>query len=274
MSSDESDASETVDRLLEETDERLEEADAPEELAGDDDLQSLADEARAFLDDVGTAELLDAVGVDASEGSSPADLLMGLEEADTEPLVRRRRLERLSEIGADGDDRSALEEFEALGAALEEGAEADVDPLEGDGLDVDDLDALGDESNSADDATDAGDGTHSGEATDGADVEAGPDDEQSEEPEGDGEETAESGDGAGDDEPDGGLAEHAGALRDVVDEIKGRDPDAGDRTEDADESQPEGDDGEVDSSGSRSSKIAASDRADMRVPLRHSTMPK
>lgn len=237
MSSNDTDVNETVDRLLEEADELLEEADDRADLLEDDDLQAVADETRSLFEDAETSELLAAVGIDVTEESSPADLLKALQQADTEPLVRRRRLNLLSEFEGDDagheDDRSVLEEFEALGAVLEVGAEADVDPLEGDGVDVDELDLL-------------------------------------------------------EDEEDSGLAQHAGALKDAVDDIMERDPDAsyqadqaadqetGDAGggESASDEQAEGDDAEEGSTGYEDSKIAASDRADMRVPLRHSTMPK
>lgn len=292
MSADEPDDSEAVDRLLEDAEALLEDADDPEELLGDDDLQSVADEARSFLEDAETAELLEAVGVDAPEDGSPTDLLMGLEDADTEPLVRRRRLTLLSEVSGDGengDDRSALEEFEVLGEVLEEGAEVGLNDLEG-GLDADDLDALGDESAQANNGASSEDASDSGAETDADDVEADsdadsgetPDDADADDDHSETEDQTETGpesgtedeEGSGAGESDGGLAEHAGALRDVVEEIKGRDPDQGDPPEDAADSRSEADEGEQDSTGTRSSKVAASDRADMRVPLRHSTIPK
>lgn len=257
MSTDDAAVDETVDRLLDEADELLQGVDDPGDLIGDDDLQGLAEETRSFLEDAETAELLEAVGVDVPEGSAPTDLLMALREAESEPLVRRRRLELLSEIDGDGgDDPSTLEEFEALGAALEGDAEPDVD----------EFDLLDDESTADEEEPDADGGPDDdGAEADDTDAETG-DDQEAEES------------SVSDDESGTGLAQHAGALKDAVDDIAARDPDGSAGASQVDDGEsaaagPEGD-GDEESTGYEDSKIAASDRADMRVPLRHSTMPK
>lgn len=275
MSTDDTDATETVDRLLEEADGLLADADDPDDLAGDEDLQALAEDARSLFDDADRSELLSAVGLDVSAESGPTELLQALQEADTEALVRRRRLDLLSEVGDGGDqgDGSALEEFAALGAVLEEGEDAALEDL--DGVDVDDLGLGADESAAADDGAAADDETDEeaspedvaddGPEQEGADAGAEPEDGADEPASADAED-------AGDEESDSGLGQHAGALKDAVDDIVNRDPPAAE--DEAAPAEEDAEDAEEASTRDDESSVAASDRADMRVPPRHSTMPK
>lgn len=277
MSADE-ETVETVDRLLEEADDLLEDGDDGGDPPGDDELEPVAEEARELFEDVDTAELLDAVGVDVSGAGGPSDLLPALAGADEASLVRFRRLRLLSQV--EGDDGSALEEFQALGSVLDEDAQADVDDLEGDVLDADSLDLLGEESGEDVDASDgatgdvddADDGA-ADEETEDADVQAEADDAEVEEAA-----DAEA------DEGDGDLADQAGALTEALDELKERvgsdegEPEAPAEADGATEQPAPDEDVQDDqareSPDSRRSSGPSSDRADMRIPPRHSTMPK
>lgn len=282
MSADE-DAAERVDRLLEEADDLLDGDGDAEEPAGDDDLESVVADARELFEDADTADLLDAVGVDVSEAGDPSELLPALAGADEESLVRFRRLRLLSQIEDDGDDGSALEEFEALGAVLDEDAEADLEDVEGDVLDVDSMDLFEDGSAERDDASD---GEADGDDGEAAEAEEGPagdaDEAEAAEAEADDEAEQEQAAEAEADEDDGGLADQAGALKEALDEIKeraGGDEEGGpaeatDATEQSATDEDDDGDQAPASGDSRSSTRPSSDRADMRVPPRHSTMPK
>lgn len=285
MSADE-DPTERVDRLLEEADEVLEDDGDAEEPPGDDELDSVVEEARELFEATDTTGLLDAVGVDVSEASDPSELLPALAGADEESLVRFRRLRLLSQIEGDaGDDGSALEEFEALGAVLDEDAETDLDDLEGDVLDVDSMDLFEDGSAEGGDAgggePDGGDDEADAEEAD-AEAEPAADADDAEAAEAEADEEAESQADAEGDGGDGGLADQAGALQEALDEIKERvGDDEGEAPAEAtgatDQSAAEADDegdGPRGSSDSERSTRPSSDRADMRIPPRHSTMPK
>lgn len=268
---------ETVDRLLAEAEELIAAAETPDEALENDDLRSLAAEAREVVEGAEPAELLDAVGLDTSEEGGLARALSG---ADAESLVRLRRLQLLADVDRDDrDDESAIREFQALGDALDGD---DADAASGDYVDLEDIDLFGDDS--GEEASDGGAADEEEREDDGeenrvegavdavkdaaGDVAEAADDARSDE-EADGEDAT----GETEGEEDAGAAQQVHqALSDMVDEVQEKAPDDTTRDTPA-EDEDEDDEDEDDGSSGRSTR-PPSDRADMRVPPHHSTMPE
>lgn len=275
MSTSDYDHGETVDRLLAEVEELTAGAEDLEEVLKDDDLQSLAVEARNLIEEAEPVDLLDAVGLDVSE-SDPGSLVRALAEADAESLIRLRRLQLLASVARDeGDDREALGEFEALSDVLDEGDVEIAARFRGNHVDPSDLDLFGDEL-SEESANEDEERDGSEDMVEGAIDAAGEIAEVVEDVKGDDEEAAN--EGKKDEEAaeeDTGTAEQIhSALSDMVDQLQEKAPDDSTQDAPAEEEELDEDEGNESSGSSKHSTMPSSDRADMRVPSRHSTMSK
>lgn len=221
------DHDETVDRLLRTATELTEESTGHTE----GELESIAAEARDFLENSEPRMLLEAVGIDAPDAETPGDFIPALAEADRKPLVRLRRLQLLATVDRnDGEAQEPIEKFRALGDSLKRGDGGRDDSEEG--------------------QTDTN-GTRTAESQRSDGGSAGADGE------------------AADDYGD--LAEQIhGALSDAVDELQETAHDGSD--DEGGEAADEGDTSDSQSGSSKHSTMPSSERPDMDIPSRYSTL--